>query len=101
LASRPGRRTPQALRVGGEHDRVVRLAAGDGGDGLPQLFGDERNQRVGQAQHGFQHAHQGAAGAALLGFVAGLDLDLGDFQIPVAELVPDELVDGLGDEVER
>ena len=43
-------------------------------------------------------AHQGAAGAALLGFVAGLDFDLGDFQIPVAELVPDELVNGLGDQ---
>ena len=83
-------------RVGGEHDRVVRLAAGDRSDGLPQFFGDERDQRVGQAQHGFQRAHQRPAGAALLGFVASLDFNLGDFQVPVAELVPDELVDGSG-----
>ena len=58
------------------------------------------NQRVGQAQHSFQRADQGPAGAALLCFVTGLDLDLGDFQVPVAELVPDEFVDGLGDQVE-
>jgi hypothetical protein len=87
-------------RVAGKHDRLLRLAAGDRGHRLPQLFGDERDQRVGQAQDRFQRADQRAAGAALLGFVAGLDLDLGDFQIPVAELVPDELVDGLGNEVE-
>ena len=33
---------------------------------LPQFLGDEGNDRVGEAQHGFQHAHQGAAGGALL-----------------------------------
>ena len=88
-------------RVGGEHDRVVRLAARRSVRyRLPQLFSDERNERMGQAQHGFQRADQGPAGAALLGVVTGLDLDLGDFQVPVAELVPDELVDGLGDQVE-
>jgi hypothetical protein len=32
--------------------------------------------------------------------VAGLDLHLGDFQIPVAELVPDEVVDRVGDVVQ-
>ena len=48
-----------------------------------------------QAQDGFQHADQRAArGALRLG--AGLDLHLGDFQVPVAELVPDEVVDGVG-----
>jgi hypothetical protein len=96
----PDRSVQVGARVGGEHDRVVRLAPGDGGHGLPQFLGDERDQRVRQAQHGFQCAHQRAAGAALLGFVAGLDLDLGDFQVPVAELVPDEFVDGLGEQVE-
>jgi hypothetical protein len=35
---------------------------------------------MGQAQDRFQRADQRAAGAALLGVVAGLDLDLGDFQ---------------------
>jgi hypothetical protein len=55
---------------------------------------------VGQAQNRFQRADQRAARGALLGFVAGLDLHLGDFQVPVAELVPDEVVDGVGDVVQ-
>ncbi len=70
------------------------------GNGLPQLFGDERDQRVCQAQDRFQHAQQGTAGGALLCRVAVLDLHLGDFQIPVAVLVPDEVVEGLRSEVE-
>ncbi len=53
-----------------------------------------------KAQHGFQHADQRPPRAALLGVVTGLDLDLGDFQIPVAELVPDKFVDRLGEQVE-
>jgi hypothetical protein len=53
-----------------------------------------------QAQHGFQHPHQGAAGGALLGFRALLHLDLGQFQIPVAVLVPDEFVDRAREQVE-
>jgi hypothetical protein len=55
---------------------------------------------VGQAQDRLQRTDQRAARGALLGFVAGLDLHLGDFQIPVAELVPDEVVDGVGHVVE-
>ena len=61
---------------------------------LPELFGDERNQRVRQPQDGFQGADQGAAGGAFLRIGAGLDLYLGDFQVPVAELVPDKAVNG-------
>ena len=35
-----------------------------------------------------------------MGLIATLNLDLGDFQIPVAELVPDEVINGAGDVVE-
>ncbi len=87
------------LRIGGDADRRA-LAAGHRGDLLPEFFGDERDQRVREAQDGFQRADQRAARGALLRFAAGLDLHLGDLQVPVAELVPDEFVDGLGDVVE-
>ena len=86
-------------RVGCDADRFAGLA-GNRGDLLPQLFGDERDHRVGQPQDGFEHADQRAAGAALLGGVARLDLHLRDLQVPVAELVPDELVDRGGDVVQ-
>jgi hypothetical protein len=51
---------------------------------------------VRQAQDRFERADQRAARGALLRFVAGLDLHLGDLQVPVAVLVPDELVDRVG-----
>ncbi|MCY1511051.1 hypothetical protein D9M68_454450 [compost metagenome] len=53
-----------------------------------------------QAQQRFEHADQRAARGALLRVVAGLDLHLGDLQVPVAELVPGELVDRVGDVVQ-
>ena len=61
-----------------------------------------------QAQQGFQCADQCAAGGALLGQTglpvyhvhAGLDLHLGYFQVPVAELVPRKVIDGVGDVVQ-
>ncbi len=53
-----------------------------------------------EAQHGFQHAQQRAASGALLRVGTVLQLHLGDFHIPVAVLVPDELVDRLRDIVE-
>ena len=49
-----------------------------------------------QAQHGFQGANQGAARRALLGRAAGLDLHFGDFQIPIAVLVPDKFINRRG-----
>ncbi|MPN12768.1 hypothetical protein SDC9_160088 [bioreactor metagenome] len=36
----------------------------------------------------------------MLRLIAGLDLHLGDFQIPVAELVPDKVIERVGDVVE-
>src|SRR5690606_15095492 len=71
-------------------------------DALPDFFGDEGHERVGQAQDHFQHAHQGAAGAALAlywrVFVPQHRLD--QLQVPGAVLVPDKLVQGLGGQVE-
>ena len=55
-------------RVASLHEAVGVLSPGQGRDRLPQLFGDEGHDRVGQAQHGFEHAQQGAAGGPLLGF---------------------------------
>ena len=48
---------------------------------------------MGQAQRGFEHAGEGAAGGALLLGRAGIELHLGEFQIPVAVFVPHEFVD--------
>ena len=81
---------------------------GDRRDFLPQFFGHKRNDRVRQAQDGFQRANQGAPGGALLGQTdlnigvvsALLDLYLGNFQIPVAELVPDKVINRAGDVVQ-
>ena len=53
-----------------------------------------------QAQDGLQHADQGAPRGTLLRVGPSGDLHLGDLQVPVAELVPDKLVDGVGDIVE-
>ena len=88
-----------AGRVGCNADRLA-SDAGDWRDFLPKCFGDERNDRMGQPQNRLQRANQGAAGGALLGLAAGLDLHLRDFQVPVAELVPGKVVDCVGDVVE-
>ncbi len=53
-----------------------------------------------QPQQRLQGANQGAARATLLRCVALVDLHLGDFQVPVAELVPDQVVNGVGHQVE-
>ena len=91
------------LRIGRGDDAVldvVDLAAGDGRDPLPQLGGDEGRDRMHQAQHRLEHAQQRAPGGALRRLGARLELHLGDLEVPVAVLVPDEGVDRLGDRVE-
>jgi hypothetical protein len=70
---------------------MLRPRSRERGDLLPELLGDERDDRVGEAQRRLEHANQRAAGATLLRFAGG-NLDLGDFQVPVAILVPHELV---------
>ena len=78
----------------------MRLAVGQWRDGLPQFLGDERNQRMGQAQHGLEYAYQRPPSGARFLLRTLLDLNLGEFQVPVAELIPDEFVDGAGQQVE-
>ena len=78
--------------VGGEHDAVAVFGVGQRSDGLPQLFGDEGHDGVQQAQGGFEYAHEGAAGGALGGGAAGLDLHFGKLDVPVAVFVPHEFV---------
>ena len=69
---------------------------------LPDLFGDERHQRMQRAQQRFEHRHQRAARAALLRLGGGFALQhgLGELEVPVAELVPGEFVQRRGGEVE-
>jgi hypothetical protein len=51
---------------------------------------------MGQTQNGFQGADEGASRGALLRWPTGLDLHFGDFQIPVAVLVPHKFINGRG-----
>ena len=86
----------------GLRGRVLGLAhkaatqAGHRCDFLPKLFSDERNHRVRQTQDGFERADQRAACGALFGRAAVLNLNLGNFQVPVTKLVPDKLVNAAG-----
>ena len=77
-------------------------AAGERADLLPDLFGDERHQRMQHAQRAFEHLEQRAAGATPCGGirVSGLQHGLRQLQVPVAEFVPDEFVHRLRGEVE-
>ena len=78
----------------------ITCTSGNGRDFLPQFFGDERNDGVGEAQNRFQRANQRAARGALLRGVARVDLHFGDFQIPIAELVPHKIVNNVRDVIQ-
>ena len=82
------------LRVRLQHDRVA-LLAGERRDRLPQLLGDERDERMREAQRRLEHAHQRAARARAAAASSPLarELHLRELDVPVAVLVPDELVD--------
>ncbi len=69
---------------------------------LPDLFADEGRERMQRAQQHFQGIDQGAARAAFRRVAGPLGLQhrLREFQIPIAELVPGELIQGVGDDVE-
>ena len=89
------------LRIGLEHDRLAG-AAGEWRYGLPDFLGDERHQRMQQAQITFEHFEERTASAALLRFrrAVGLQRGLAELEIPVAVLVPRELVERLRGEIE-
>ena len=68
--------------IGFERDRLAFLAA----EPVPEFFGDEGHQRVEQAQRFLEDvADSGPVGALLF-----------EFDVPVAEIVPEEVPDGLG-----
>ena len=52
-----------------------------------------------EAQNRFEHRHERVTRGAAGRFVA-LELDFGELKVPVAVLVPDEGVDGVGSNVE-
>ena len=86
----------------GRDDEARRVALGTVGEDGPQGLGDEGHRRVQQTQDRVEHAteHQtGVLTTGLLGVGGGVpvtrDLDLGDLQVPVAEFVPGEAVEGL------
>src|SRR5450631_1398794 len=89
-----------AHRVERDHDALGR--ARRFGELLPDLFGEERHERMQQAHRRLQRRHQRpldlAARLAIGLRVAGelLEAGLGEFDVPVAQLVPDEVVGGLG-----
>ena len=84
----------------GNHDAVGLLGVGQRRDGLPQFFGDVRHDWMQQAQNHFEGANQRAAGGALGGRAAGLDLHFGQLDVPVAEIVPHKFIQRLRGEVE-
>ncbi len=89
------------LRPGLQHDGLA-FDAGQRCNALPDFLGDERHERVGQAQCHLQHANQGAA-RATGAFHRGLLIPqhwLGKLKVPVAVLVPDEFVQRLAGQVE-
>ena len=69
-------------------------------DRLPQLLGDERDQRVQQRQQAFEHVQQRVARAVGRGGVVAVQCRLGELDEPVAEVVPGELVQRLRQQVE-
>jgi hypothetical protein len=88
------------LRPGCGHDGVG-LDAGRHAHFLPDLLGDEGHERMQQPEGLLEHGRQGVAGGACGDFVGILcQRRLGQFQVPVAELVPDEFVERLGGQVE-
>ena len=66
----------------------------------PDLLGDEGGNRMHQLQHDLEHRQQDAAGIAPGMLVVAEQVGLDPLQVPVAELVPDELVVGRGHLVE-
>ena len=100
LGVRVGRKL-RGARVGLEHHARA-VAAGERTDALPDFLGDERHQWMQHAQRRLQHFEQRASRAELRcgRGVGRLQHGLAELEVPVAVLVPDELVDRLRGEVE-
>ena len=78
--------------VGRGHD-----AALGAGEFLPDFLGDEGHEGMQEAEHGAEHPEQNPLAAAAGGGVLFIvELGFDEFQVPVAELVPDKLVKHVG-----
>ena len=101
------------MRVAGEGDGFGWWDAGV--EGVPYLFGEEGHEGREQAEGGLEDGDQGGErggglGDGLFGGVAGgegeivggfeVEAELDDLEVPVAEVAPEELVDGVGGFVE-
>ena len=82
-----------------QHDGIGSDTANDL-HALPDGLGDERNNRVRQAQQTFQNGHQRVTGAAQLRLGTAVHYRLGQLQIPVAELIPGKLVQNACGDIE-
>ena len=76
------------LRIAGDHERLAVVR-----QGLPDLLGDERHERVQELENVRQDIQQHLLRAAGAGLVAAVEAGLRELDIPVAVRVPDEVVD--------
>ena len=74
---------------------------------VPELFGEEGHEGREQAQCGFEDGDERAEGEGgdvvcglKLRIGAEVEAELDELEVPVAELAPEELVDGVGGFVE-
>ncbi len=66
---------------------------------VPEFLGEEGHERREQAQSGFERLEErGERGLrrGLIGGVSEIEAELDDFEVPVAEVTPEELVDEIG-----
>ena len=84
------------LRIRRQRDRLQRRLAFV--HRLPDFFGNERHDRMQQAQRRLEQIHQVRTGSlrrALVGAFFEIQARLDQFQVPVAELSPEEVVDAI------
>ena len=89
------------LWVAGEGDGFGGRKAGV--EGVPDFFGEEGHEGREQAQRRLEDVDEGGEGSGGCGLVCGfveVEAELDDFEVPVAELAPEELVDRAGGFVE-
>ena len=76
------------LRPVGQHEEFALVR-----DGLPDLFRDERHERMQQPQELVEHIDQDLLRGELALFILAVESGLGELDIPVAVGVPDEVID--------
>ncbi len=87
----------QRQRPGGQHDQFVFMAIPHH---MPQLFGDEGHQGMQQAQRAVEDVVHHAEHLRAPGGIVTVKNHLGIFDVPIAVLVPQELVEHVGGIIE-